>query len=106
MKVYVAGPYSVGDQAVNVKTAISVAEELLNLGHTPFVPHLTHFWHMIYPHAYTTWIEYDLEWLEKCDALLRLEGESYGADKEVRFANAYNIPVYYSIQELQSRLVK
>jgi hypothetical protein len=38
--------------------------------------------------------------IERCDAVLRLEGESKGADNDVRLANERGIPVYYSIEDL------
>ena len=41
--IFIAGPYA-GDQAVNVRRAIEVANKLLLRGYVPYVPHLTHFW--------------------------------------------------------------
>jgi hypothetical protein len=38
--------------------------------------------------------------IERCDAILRLEGASKGADNDVRLANERGIPVYYSIEDL------
>jgi hypothetical protein len=38
MKVYVAGPYTKGDVAVNTANAIKSGQELLEAGHVPFVP--------------------------------------------------------------------
>lgn len=100
MKVYIAGPYTKGDVGQNVKTAIDCADELCKLGYTPFIPHLAHFWHLISPKPVEFWCEYDLLWLDYCDALLRLPGESAGADKEVEVACKWGIPVYYSLEEL------
>lgn len=96
-KIYVAGPYTLGDVAVNVRAAIDAANQLLALGFIPFVPHLSHFWHMIAHHPYEDWIRYDLQWLEACDAVLRLPGESKGADLEVKRAGELHIPVYPGI---------
>jgi hypothetical protein len=62
---------------------------------------LTHFWHMIQPHNIDYWYQYDLEWLEVCDALFRLPGESHGADKEAERAKELGIPVFTSISELR-----
>jgi len=69
MKIYIAGPYSGGDPITNVRRAIRVADALAALGHIPFVPHLTHFWHQISPHRYEFWLDYDMHWLELCDAV-------------------------------------
>jgi hypothetical protein len=38
--------------------------------------------------------------LQHCDAVLRLPGESTGADNDVRIAHERGIPVYHSIDEL------
>jgi hypothetical protein len=100
MKVYVAGPYTKGDVAVNIRTAIVTADQLVNLGFVPFVPHLTHFWHLVKPRPYEFWCDYDNQFLPCCDAVLRIPGESTGADKEVEYATKLGIPVFYSIQAL------
>lgn len=42
-----------------------------------------------------------LQWVESCDCLLRLDGESKGADIEVSRAKELKIPVFYSIDELK-----
>ena len=38
--------------------------------------------------------------IERCDAVLRLTGESSGADNDVRLANERGIPVYYHVDEI------
>jgi len=90
--VYVAGPYS-SDPVAGTQAAIDAAERLLQLGYIPFVPHLTHLWHLISPHDYEYWMTYDSYWVAKCDILVRLEGESSGADSEVAQAQRLGIPV-------------
>jgi len=99
-KVYVAGPYSQGDVAVNVRNAFEAANKLANLGFAPFVPHATHFWHMLFPRPYEFWLELDNEFLSCCDAIYRLPGQSNGSDKEVKLAVKLGIPVFYSIDAL------
>lgn len=98
--VYIAGPYTKGDVVKNVRRVVLVADRLRDVGFVPFVPHLTFVWHLVSPHEIDFWYQYDLAWLEKCDCLLRLEGESSGADNEVRFAEEHNIPVYYDVDTL------
>jgi len=95
--VYVAGPYSKGDVMDNIHRAIRAANWLMDAGYTPFVPHLTGIWHLVTPKPYWAWLEYDNKWLRKCDAVLRLDGESSGADKEVELALELGIPVYYDL---------
>ena len=91
--VYVAGPYSIGDVAQNVRRAMEAAHVLIVAGHAPYIPHLAHFLHLHQPQDYETWMRLDLAWLSRCDALVRLPGESEGADREVAEAHRCNIPV-------------
>ena len=100
-KIYIAGPYSKGDVAKNIRNAFKIANDLADLGFAPFVPHATHFWHIIFPRPYEFWLELDKQFLPLCDALLRIPGESSGADKEVKLAKELNIPVFYTIDELR-----
>lgn len=99
-KIYIASPYTIGDTAINVKRQIDAAEELINLGYAPFAPLLSHFQHMVHPQPHEVWLDIDLTWLLQCDAVLRLDGESKGADIEVSAAKDHGIPVYYSIDDL------
>ena len=43
MRVYIAGAYSKGDVALNVREAIEMADKLVKLGHIPYIPHLPGF---------------------------------------------------------------
>lgn len=98
-RVYVAGPYTKGDVAENVKKAIESGDILLHCGYAPYIPHLNHFWHFLKPHSYDDWMALDVEWLMACSALIRLAGESKGADLEVELAQKLHIPVYYGVSE-------
>lgn len=99
-RVYVAGPYTKGDVAVNVRNAYEAANRLADLGFAPFVPHATHFWHVIFPRPYDFWLALDNEFLPFCNAVLRLPGESNGADQEVLLAERLSIPVFTDMDEL------
>lgn len=99
MRVYIAGPYTKGDVGENVREAVNVGDIVASEGHTVFIPHLTHFWHIIHNHSYEFWMKQDEEWLKCCDALVRIDGESAGADKEVALAHSLGIPVYHSPYE-------
>ena len=100
VKVYIAGPYTNGDVAVNVRGAITAGQRALEAGHTPFVPHLTHFWHLLFPQGWDLWMAMDKEWLALCDVVWRLPGRSDGADEEVKLAESLGIPVVHTISEL------
>ena len=104
--IYIAGPYTNGDPVLNVRKAIEAGEQLIELGYTPFIPHLSHLWHLINPHEYDYWIKYDREWLERCDALLRLPGYSDGADDEESYAISLGKPVFYVIPLLPREDIK
>ncbi len=98
--IYVAAPYTIGDVGQNVRRSILACEKLVEMGYTPYNPLLSHFWHMISPHEYEYWLAIDFEVIKLCDGILRLPGESAGADQEIEFAKSLGIPVYYSIEEL------
>ena len=100
IKVYIASPYTKGDVAVNVKRQLDCANTLMDLGLAPFAPLYSHFQHMAHPRPYEDWVKIDLEWVKVCDCVLRLEGESSGADGEVKFAEQLSIPVFKSISEI------
>lgn len=100
IKVYIASPYTKGDIAVNVKTQIDCVDKLMDLGFAPFAPLYSHFQHMVHPRPYEDWIKIDKEWVLACNCILRLPGESSGADEEVILAKALDMPVFYDIDSL------
>ena len=89
--IYVAGPYSKGDVAVNIRKAIDFGMKLNDQGHYAIIPHLTHFIHMIHPRPYEYWLDLDNRVIPCCDKLIRLTGESSGADKEVELAKSLGV---------------
>jgi len=99
-KIYIASPYTKGDVAVNVKAQMDAADELMNAGFAPFAPLMSHFQHMAHPRPYEDWIEIDKEWIPCCDAVLRLPGESSGADGEVLIARRWDMPIFHNISDL------
>lgn len=78
-----------------------MGDHLATLGFSPYIPHLSHFWHMIRPRPYEFWVAHDMTFLECCNALLRLPGDSPGGDREVARANELNIPVFYDVFDLE-----
>lgn len=102
-RVYVAGPYS-SDPTANTNRAIAVGDMLWQEGYAPLIPHLTHFWHAMHPHPYVEWLEYDNQFLPCCDVVLRIPGESSGADKEVDLATSLGMEVFHSIEELKDHV--
>lgn len=99
--VYVAGPLSAGETSTNIRKAMNAAATLLDHGLRPFLPHLTYYFDIVHPRPYNEWINYDLDWVLKCDAVLRLDGKSPGADEEVGHAEEHGIPVYYGVEGMR-----
>ncbi len=100
-RVYISGPLtSSGNVLDNLDRAMDAARALIAAGFAPFCPHLTY--HVDpggeYPHD--LWMAIELPWVAVADALLRLPGESLGADLEVARAEAVGIPVFTTIADL------
>lgn len=49
---------------------------------------------------HSDWLGVDLPWVTVSDAVLRLPGESLGADTEVAHAIAHGVPVFYAESDL------
>ena len=98
--VYIASPYTVGDKDENVRQQIDAAEELMNAGLLPFWPLHSHYHHLVYEHSWDEWMELSLGWVDVCDCLLRLPGESRGADIEVEHAQKSGKMIFYSTNAL------
>lgn len=127
-RVYIAGPITVGDLSDNVKRATEAFWVLLRAGFAPFCPHWscyaggpqpidvpsnlrTHGDEFCaigerLPHgsSHEDWIGIDLPWVAVSNAVLRLPGQSKGADAEVELAYRLGIPVYTSAADLIASL--
>jgi len=106
--IYIAGAISNGHSATprgiyqNVKTAQFYYEQLIKKGYSPILPHLSYYaWlDMKEDVDWKTWIEMDLDYVEASIGLLRIPGESKGADREVEFAKKIGKPVYFNLNEI------
>lgn len=99
--VYIASPYSKGNAEANVNKQIRAFAALAKLGFAPMAPLLGHFVHRLHPIPYEAWMAMDLEWIPRCDILLRLPGESAGADREVECALQHGVPVFFAVEDIQ-----
>ena len=99
-KVYIAGPMSGGDRLANLNQGLEAYRELIRRGYAPMCPMLSFFVNDVMPQGYATWLAVDLAWVEASDLVLRLPGESLGADQEVACATINGIPVYRSLAEI------
>ena len=102
--IYIAGPFTNGDVAQNVSNAMLVGDRLRLAGAVPIIPHLFHFVHMVSPHGYRYWMDWDLDLLSKCDVILRLPGASSGADEEVEIMQSWGRKVFYNEADATSWL--
>ncbi len=105
LRVYVAGPYRHPDPVSNTHRAIVVGNQIIELGHAPYVPHLTMFQHLQHPREERVWLELDLVWLRQCNVVYRMPDESAGADAEVAEANRLDIPVFFDWAALEDFLL-
>jgi len=118
MLILIAGPYRSGtnDDPVLMRSNLDKLEAaalpLFRLGHTPMIgewvalpllrlagstkPGDAAYEEILYPAAHRL--------LLKCDAVLRLEGLSKGADNDVKIAIERGLPVYYRIEDIPPAL--
>lgn len=100
LRVYISGPITNGDRVLNFAQACAAQTELMQLGFAPLNPMLS----MMHPAAWSIphgeWLAADLPWVEMADCVLRLPGESVGADAECQHARRHNTPVFLSLADL------
>ena len=105
-RIYVSGALtSSGVPLENLEQAKGVAQEIMDLGASPFVPHFSILYDEAYvrrPHDF--WLSLDFPWLECADAIYRIPGKSKGADAEVAFAECRGIPVFHDMDSLRQWL--
>lgn len=126
-RVYIAGPISKGDLADNVNQATRAFLTLARAGLAPLCPHWSVYARddvvrvdrrnekpqriVCYGEAqpndltHDEWLAIDIPWVLASDAVLRLPGESAGADRECEAAASHGIPVFVSIAEVLRHLV-
>lgn len=100
--VYIAGPISQGPMTQNTRLAMLLWDRLRNEGFCPICPHWSVLQDIFIPLLHEQWLEHDKEIILRCDVLFRMMGESKGADEEVAWANANNIPVIWSLSDLHT----
>lgn len=101
LKVYFAAPYTNPDPAVNVplyfETVALYCEfykrQMAGWRIVPIMPHAFHYLDARCPASYDEWMGIDKELIRGAQMLVRLPGESAGAEIEVNYARMNNIPV-------------
>jgi hypothetical protein len=114
LMILVAGPYRSGTgddperMRANLRALEAVALPLFRAGHLPLIGEWVALplleaagslrigdalWdELLYPVAHRL--------LDRCDAVLRIEGASKGADEDVRRARELGMPVYHRIEDV------
>ncbi len=114
LTILIAGPYRSGTgddpqrMQQNLERLESAALQVFRAGHIPLVgewlalpllriagsekPGDAIYQEISYPVAHRL--------ITKCDAILRIRGESAGADEDVKIALKLGLPVYYHIEEI------
>ena len=128
-RVYIAGPISKGDLCHNINQGTAAFVALTKAGFAPFCPHWSVYakpcratspdardnrqrveclgdWKGNDDMSHEDWMGVDLPWVQISHAVLRLPGESVGADLEVKHANENGIPVFTDTTELIAHFAK
>jgi hypothetical protein len=114
MLILIAGPYRSGTgddpakMAANLKRLEQASWPLFEAGHVPMIGEWVALpiWHVAGGKTVGDALYDEIlhptagRLLAICDAVLRLPGESKGADNDVRLANERGIPVYYSLEDV------
>jgi hypothetical protein len=101
VRIFISSPYSNGDQQANMRRQIDAAQALRERGHHALPPLVVgHGWDKVHPATWQEWMEWCLVFLPCCDAVLRLDGESIGADIEERAAKEIGMVVYRRIEDV------
>ena len=114
MMILIAGPYRSGTgddpakMAANLKRLEAASWPLFEKGHVPMIGEWVALpiWERAGGQAVGDALYERIlhptagRLLQHCDAVLRLPGESKGADNDVRIARERGIPVYFSLEEV------
>lgn len=93
--VYVAGPIT-ADPWGCVRKATDAARVLHDLGAHAYLPQLSVLHEMVEPQPYDYWLDHGITMLVRCDGVVRLPGESFGADSEMAVALERGIPTFFA----------
>ncbi len=101
--IYISGPMAVApgsSYTANIRRGIDAAEAIERLWGIPYLPHTQALWGIVYPgKPESTFMERDLAFVDACHALVRIPGESKGADIEERLALEIGKPIFHVVLE-------
>ncbi|OCJ17983.1 NUDIX hydrolase [Rhizobium sp. AC44/96] len=114
MLILIAGPYRSGTgddpakMAANLKRLEAPSHALFNAGHVPMIGEwmALPIWHAAGGKTVGDELYEQIfhpvagRLLQLCEGVLRLEGDSKGADNDVRIARERGIPVWYRLEDV------
>ncbi len=113
LRIYIAGPYCPRDCSLheapviaqrNVDKAIEVAMTLIDKGHYPFVPHLSHYLNIHYSRKTELlpdfYYKYDITFLEYWATAFFFIAQSPGANFELVKATKMKLPIYTKLEDV------
>jgi hypothetical protein len=95
--VYVAGPITKGPLLDHVRAAFEAGSALIDAGFSVVLPHALCLFELAHPKDYATMMAVARPLVDGADALLRIPGESSGADREVEWAMLSGVPVFHTV---------
>lgn len=98
--VYIACPMTKGNWTANVQAAARVSRDLMRKGYCVFNPTGSWLADLVEKTEPDVWIENDFGLIAVSDCILRLPGESEGADRELDFAARNGCPIFLELGEL------
>lgn len=109
-RCFISGPITLGNLGLNIQQATEAFLALARAGLAPMAPQLHCYlgstfgvaWPSTDPGGlgHAVWLAIDLPWVAVSDCVLRLPGDSKGADMETAEAERLGIPVFHSIEEV------
>jgi len=99
--IYIAGPMT-ADPYGCVREAIAVGLAFSEEGCVPYLPQLSALHDMISPRSYEDWLGHDLAMIDHCNGLVRLPGDSPGADREVAHAHKRGLGILHFSEQMMA----
>lgn len=101
-KIYISGPVSKGNMFANFTEFGEYFHKLVGLGFAPRNPGES----MLMPGnqqiPWRTWVDIDIPWVAVSDVVMRIPGDSVGADEECEVAAHHGIPVIHRYHDLKA----
>ncbi len=98
--VYLACPMRIGHWSNNVRKAATIGRQLMDAGYAVINPMGSWLLDLAVPTKFEDWIECDYGLIAVSDCVLRIEGESEGADLEVERADGIGKDVFLDVKVL------